>query len=490
MNKQNVLSALFFKFMERCGVQGVQFVIGIILARILSPDEYGLLAIVTVFTTLASSFIQQGIGTALVQSKETTDDDCSTVFHINLGLSIILYLLLFFTAPLIGKVYGNDSISQMIRWLSVTLFFGSYTSIVNAKLTKKLRFKLIMKRSIVSVSISGVVGIGLALSGAGIWALVVQNICHHICDSIVLYLSVRWLPKMIFQKERAKRLFDFGWKISVASILDTLYKELRSVLIGKKYAPEILGYYNRARQFPQLLITNINGAIQSVMLPVLSNYQEDKKQLKAVMRRSITTSTFIVFPMLAGLAAVAPSLVKLLLTDKWMPCVPMMQLLCLNMAFYPIHTANLQAIKAVGRSDIFLKLDIFKKIIGASILLTAFFAFESIYAIVIGGIIGTVLESIINAYPNKKLLDYSYLEQIKDIFASICLSLLMFVIVLMLGEIKASLIVILLIQITAGIVVYTFMAKIMHVEIFEYLCTTFGKVLKGRKNRNDEGQVQ
>ena len=478
MKKERVLSSLLFKFLERCGVQGIQFVVGIILARILSPEDYGLLAIVMIFTTLANVFIQTGISTALVQNKETIETDYSTVFYVNFGISAILYGVLFYAAPLVARLYDNEQLILMLRVLSVILFFGAYNSIVNARLTRAMQFKIILKRSLISSCISGLIGITLALWGAGIWALIVQQIMAYFCESLILIITVRWIPKLCFQIDRAKVLLDFGWKLTLSAFIDALYKELRSVLIGKKYAPDVLGYYNRARQFPQLLVTNINGTIQTVMLPVLSGYQDKKEKLKSVMRRSIKTSTFIVFPMLAGLAAVAPGLIKILLTEKWMPCVRILQLLCVNMAFYPIFTANLQAINAVGRTDIYLKLEIIKKTISVLILTIAYFVFESIYAIVIGGIIGTVLESVVNAYPNRTLLSYSYIEQIKDILPAVGLSVIMFGIVTLIGELSLPILLLLIIQVLVGVATYISMAKLFRVECFKYLISTIKSLTK------------
>ncbi|MGN0647448.1 MAG: lipopolysaccharide biosynthesis protein [Oscillospiraceae bacterium] len=478
MKKENVLSSLLFKFLERCGVHGVQFVVGIVLARILSPGDYGIQAIVMVFITIANVFVQTGLSTALVQNKDTSEDDYSTVFIINLGISIVLYLVLFVSAPFISGIYANGKLCLMIRVLASVLFFGAYSSIVNAMLIRAMRFKTILKRSLLSSIISGLVGIILAMMGAGIWALIIQQITAYFSESVILFLTVRWFPKVHFQKKRAGVLVGFGWKLTLAAFIDAIYKELRSVLIGKKYTPDVLGYYNRARQFPQLLVTNINGVIQTVMLPVLSEYQDEKSRLKAVMRRSMKTSTYVVFPMLAGLAGIAPSLIRILLTEKWMPCVPMLQLLCFNMAFYPIHTANLQAINAMGRSDIYLKLEIIKKSIGVSILVIAYIVFESIYAIVVGGLIGTVLESILNAFPNRKLLRYSYLEQIKDIFPSIGLTLIMFVSVLVAGRIMLSDILVMFIQIIVGVSVYIGLSMLFHVECFEYLYITVKGIIK------------
>lgn len=478
MKREKVLSSLLFKFLERCSVQGIQFIVSIVLARILTPEDYGLLAIVMVFVTLANVFIQTGISTALIQNKQTKEEDYSTIFFVNFFISIVLYVLLYVSAPLIGKVYENEQLVLMLRVISVILLFGAYSSIVNARLNKELRFGIILKRSLISCTISGVIGIFLALVGAGIWALMVQQIMVYLLEAVIFYATVRWIPKLYFQKGRAKELIGFGWKLTLASFIDALYKELRSVLIGKKYTPDVLGYYNRARQFPQLLVTNINGAISAVMLPVLSGYQDEKQKLKSIMRRSIKTSTFIVFPLLAGLAAIAPALVKILLTEKWMPCVPILQLLCVNMMFYPIHTANLQAINAVGRSDIYLKLEVLKKTVEVIILAIAYAVFESVYAIVIGGIIGTVLESIINVYPNKKLLSYSYFEQINDILPSIVLTLIMYIVVILIGKLTLPVIFVLIIQVLTGVAVYVFLAMLFHVECFEYLISIGRKYIK------------
>ena len=284
-----------------------------------------------------------------------------------------------------------------------------------------MQFKKLFFSSSIAITISGILGIILAYSGFGVWALVAQQLLNQIIIVIVLLIILKWYPKLVFSFKRIKILFRYGWKLLLSSLIDTIYMNIRSLIIGKIYHPAILGFYNRGDQFPQIIVSNINGAIQSVMLPALSNEQENKEKVKNMVRRAIVTSSFIIFPMMIGLAVVAEPVVKILLTDKWLACVPFMQIFCISYALWPIHTANLQAINALGHSEIYLKLELVKKILGTVILVISLFF--GVYAIAIGTLVSGVISTFINAHPNKKLLNYSYIEQIKDILPSLFLVL-------------------------------------------------------------------
>jgi O-antigen/teichoic acid export membrane protein len=330
-----------------------------------------------------------------------------------------------------------------------------------------------------AIIVSGTIGIILAYQGFGVWALVAQQLTNQLMITIILWFTVKWRPKLIFSFERVKKLFSYGWKILVSSLIDAFYINLRSLIIGKLYNPAMLGYYNRGDQFPQVIVSNINGSIQSVMLPALASQQDNKQRVKNMVRRSIVTSSFILFPMMAGLAVIAEPLVKILLTDKWLSCVPFLQISCAVYALWPIHTANLQAINALGRSDIFLKLEIVKKIIGLAILGVSIF--YGVYAIAIGMLISGILSAFINAYPNLKLLDYSYKEQWKDIMPSLLLSLIMGVVVYNFKWFHMASWLTLIIQVCAGTIIYIVMAKILKLECYTYLIKALRDIFIARK---------
>lgn len=475
----NILSSLFWKLMERGGTQGIQFIVQIILARLLSPEEYGIIAIVMVFILLANVFVESGFNTALIQKKDADEVDFSSVLYLSLGVATILYVVIFFTAPFIASFYDQTILIQVLRVLSITIFIGAFNSIQNAYVARNMLFKKLFTSSLGSVTISGVVGIIAAYSGLGVWALVLQQLTSQLAVAVILWFTVKWRPHIIFSTTRVKSLFSYGSKLLAAGLLDTLYSNLRTLIIGRMYTPSMLGYYNRGQQFPQLIVSNINGSIQSVMLPALSAHQDDRKRVKEMMRRAVVSSSFLIFPMMVGMAVVAEPLVKIVLTEKWLPAVPFLQIACFTFALWPIHTANLQAINAMGRSDIFLRLEIIKKIMGL-IVLGVSLPF-GVYAIALGGIFSGLIGTFINAYPNKELLNYSYKEQWLDIMPSLLISLIMGGIVYLFNFSNILAWQILILQIVSGGIIYILLAKIFKIESFTYLVGTMKQLINSRK---------
>ena len=473
--KSNILTSLFWKLLERGGTQGIQFIIQIVLARLLAPEQFGTIAIVMVFIHLAQVFVQSGFNTALIQKKDADDVDFSSVFYLSLALAGILYLIIFLSAPYIANFYNDDILIPVLRVLSLTLFAGAFNSIQNAFVSRNLLFKKLFKSSLGAILISGVLGIIAAYQGLGIWALVIQQLVNQISITIIMWFTVKWRPKLVFSFSKVGELFSFGWKLLASSLLNMLYMELRTLIIGKMYTPSMLGYYNRGQQFPKVIVSNIDGSIQSVMLPTLSARQDDRKRVKEMMRRAIVSSSFFIFPMMVGMAVVAEPLVKIVLTEKWLPAVPFLQIACFTFALWPIHTANLQAINAMGRSDVFLKLEIIKKIMGL-IILGVSLPF-GVYAIAFGGIFSGLIGTFINAYPNKELLNYSYKEQWLDIMPSLLISLIMGVIVYLFNFLNVPAWQILILQIVSGGIIYIGLAKIFKIESFTYLVGTMKQLM-------------
>lgn len=469
--------------MERGGTQGIQFFVSIILARLLSPEEYGIIAIVMVFILLANVFVESGFNTALIQKKDADEVDFSSVLYLSLGVATILYGIIFITAPFIASFYDQPILVKVLRILSVTLFIGAFNSIQNAFVARNMLFKKLFASSLGAVTISGIVGVIAAYSGLGVWALVLQQLTSQLAVAFILWFTVKWRPHLTFSITRVKSLFSYGSKLLVSGLLDTLYKNLRTLIIGRMYTPSMLGYYNRGEQFPQLIVSNINGSIQSVMLPALSAHQDDRKRVKEMMRRAVVSSSFLIFPMMVGMAVVAEQLVKIILTDKWLPAVPFLQIACFTFALWPIHTSNLQAINAMGRSDIFLRLEIIKKIIGL-IILGISLPF-GVYAIALGGAFSGITSSFINAYPNKELLNYSYKEQWIDIMPSLLISLIMGGVVYSFNFLSFFTWQILIIQIVSGSIIYILLAKIFKIESFTYLVGTLKQLIKQKKKGND-----
>lgn len=477
----SIATGLFWKLFERFGVQGAQFVLQLVLARMLSPELYGVLSLMIIFTTLADVFIQKGFNTALIQNKEVTEEDYSSVFWVSTGIAVGLYLILFFAAPLIAAFYEMPEIVSPFRVLALMLLPGAFNSVQLAKVSRQMDFKKVFYSNIGGVLISGVAGIVIAYAGGGLWALVAQKLINTVTVCLVMWFTVKWRPKILMNITRIKVLFSYGWKLLVSSLLDTLYQDIQSLIIGKKYDSGTLGYHDRGKQFPQFIIGAVNGAVQSVLLPAMSAEQDNKTKVKSLMRNSIMLSSYIVFPIMAGLAGVATSLVQLLLTDKWLACVPYLQIYCFNCAFYPVHTSNLQAINAMGRSDIFLKLEIIKKLLGFVMLVIAVFCFDSPIAIAMTGIFSAFTSSFINAYPSRNLVGYAYWEQMKDILPSMVASLMMFGGVLLVGLLQLNALLTLVLQVIVGVAFYVALSALIRIEPYRLLLKALRKFLSDRK---------
>ena len=483
--QKTFLSNLIWRFLERCGAQLVTFIVSIVLARILDPEVYGVIALVTVVTTILQVFVDSGLGNALIQKKDADDTDFSTVFYFNIGMCVCLYAILFFCAPLIALFYKLPELTNVIRVLGLTLIISGVKNVQQAYVSRNMLFKKFFFATLGGTIGAAVVGIVMAIYGFGVWALVAQYLFNLVVDTLILWITVKWRPKKTFSWQRLKGLFSYGWKLLVSSLIDTVYNDIRQLIIGKKYSTEDLAFYNKGKQFPNLIVTNINSSIDSVLLPTLAKNQNNKEVVKAMTRRAIKTSSFIMWPLMVGLGVCAESIVRLLLTDKWLFCVPYLRIFCFTYAMYPIHTANLNAIKAMGRSDLFLKMEIVKKVVGIALLLSTMWFGVMIMAYSL--LLSTVLSSIINAFPNKKLLGYSYWEQLKDILPSVLLSVVMGGIVFCVQFIPLAEIWILLIQVPLGAVIYIAGAKIFKFESFEYLLGIIKNLFKkGKAHKTEE----
>ena len=463
----NVISNFIWRFAERCGAQLVTFIVSIVLARILAPEDYGTIALVTVFTTILQVFVDSGLGTALIQKKNADDLDFSSVFYFNFVVCLVLYAAMFMAAPVIAKFYGDVTLTPIIRVISLTIVISGVKGIQQAYVSKNMLFKRFFFSTIGGTIFSAFIGIGLAKAGYGVWALVAQQLSNATVDTVILWITVRWRPRKNFSWERLKGLLSFGWKLLVSSLLDTCYNNLRNLIIGKMYSPSDLAFYNQGDKFPKLIVTNINTSIDNVLLPTMSSAQDDRERVKNMTRRAIKTSTYVMAPLMMGLAFCATPIVKLVLTDKWLPCVPFLRIFCITYMFWPVHTANLNAINAMGRSDWFLRLEIIKKIMGMAILLSTMWF--GVMAMAYSLLLSSVLSQIINSWPNRKLLGYGYLEQVRDFAPGILLAVAMGICVYLIGYISLPTIVTLGIQILAGATFYIGISAILKLEEFEYL---------------------
>ena len=465
--KNKVLNGLFWKVMENGGSQGIQFIISILLARLLSPEEYGVINLVLIFVTIANVIVQNGFGTALIQKQQADERDYSSVFFVNLVTAAVIYTLLFYGAPLISRFYANPELTAIIRVLSLVLFPGAVISVQTAWISRQMQFKGLCISTVATAVVSGAAGVAMAGSGFGVWALAGQQIFYYFTLALVLFFTIPWRPKRIFALDRVNSMFQFGWKLLCASLIDTLFMNLYGLVVGKIYDDNTLGVYSRGEQFPKLIVTNLGTAIQSVMLPALSAHQTYPEQVRRMLQRAIKISVFLVFPMMAGLAASADNLVLVLLGPKWNSCVPFLQISCLAYAVWPMDIANLQALNAMGRSDVFLKLEILKKMVGVLILLLSlrcgpltFIAWKAC---------GDFICTFINAWPNQRLLSYSIGKLWKDILPALLASAAMGISVYIAGNFLPAGILGLAGQVVLGILLYLGISWGGKLESFSYL---------------------
>ena len=467
ITKKNVIGNFIWRFAERCGAQLVTFVVSIVLARILDPKDYGTIALVTVFTTILQVFVDSGLGTALIQKKDADDLDFSSVFYFNFIVCMVLYAGMFMAAPYIAVFYKDATLTPVIRVISLTIVISGVKGIQQAYVSKNMLFKRFFFSTIGGTIFSAVLGIAMAYMGFGVWALVAQQLSNTAIDTLILWLTVRWRPKKMFSFKRLKGLFSFGWKLLVSSLLDTAYNNLRNLIIGKLYSSSDLAFYNQGDKFPKVIVTNINTSIDSVLLPTMSVEQDNPERIKQMTRRAIKTSTYVMAPLMMGLAFCAEPVVRLILTDKWIHCIPFLRIFCITYMFWPVHTANLNAINAMGRSDWFLRLEIVKKIVGLIILLSTMWF--GVMAMAYSLLLSSVLSQIINSWPNRKLLGYGYLEQVRDFASGILLAVAMGICVYFVGYLPLPMIITLLIQIVLGAIIYIAASAILKLEEFEYL---------------------
>ena len=471
-----VLPNFFWRLAERFGAQGVALVVSIILARLLVPEVYGTIALVTVFTQILNVFVDSGFGNALIQKKDADDLDFSTVFYFNIAVCLLLYAGVFLAAPWIARFYNDLALTPVVRVLSLTLIISGVKNVQQAYVSRTMQFKRFFFATLGGTIGAAVIGIAMAYFGFGVWALVAQQIFNATVDTLILWITVKWRPKWMFSWQRLKGLFSFGWKLLASSLLDTVYSDLRQLIIGKLYTSSDLAQYNRGKQLPDLLVNNIDTSINSVLLPAMSQVQDNSARVKSMTRRAMKTSTYVIAPIMMGLAFTAEFVIRLLLTEKWMPCVPFLRIFCITYLFYPVHTANLNAIKAMGRSDLFLKLEIVKKVVGLIVLLSTMWF--GVMAMAYSLLFTSITSQIINSWPNKKLLDYSYPEQIRDILPGILLAVLMGCCIYPIQWLGLPDVVTLLIQVPLGAVIYIGVSAVLRLDSYKYVMKEIQPYLK------------
>lgn len=470
LEKHTVIHSLLWKFFERISVQLITFIVTIVLARLLTPREYGAIALVLVFVNVANVIVEGGLSTALIQKKNSDQLDFSTIFYTTLVVASLFYGILYLCSPYIAIFYKNETLEPVVKVLGISLFFYGANSIQKAYLSKHFLFNKLFYSSLGAIVISGVIGIYLAWKGFGVWALVIQNILAQVCTTIVMLITVKWYPSLQFSWVRFKSLFSFGWKIFVSNMLINITINIRSLIIGKVYNASSLALFDRGKQFPALIIENINSSIQAVIFPVLSCIQDNRESVKLMVRRSIKTSAFFIFPLVVLLGVLAESLVLSLLTAKWIGTVPYIRIFCLAYLLMPMQIANLEAIKALGYSGTTLKLELYKKLI--ELIILAITIPVSVQLIAWGIVVYNFVTLLINVRPNAKILNYGLGVQIKDITPSLIISILMGIILYLFTLLPISPPLMLISGGLIGICVYCGLAMISNNETYLYLKNT------------------
>ncbi len=464
--KKKTVSGFAYKMMERIGAQGVNFIVSIVLARILMPEEYGIISLVLVLITLLDVFVTYGFGNSLIANKNSDNVDFSTCFYFGIFLSIIVYTVVFLGAPVVANFYNIELLTPVLRVMGLRIPIAAVNSVQQAYVSKHMMFKKFFISTSIGTVLSGIIAIIMAYQGFGVWALVEQYLGNVVCDTVCLWIIVGWRPIRAFSFERLKKIYDYGWKILVVGLIDTGYNQLRSLVIAKKYTSSDLAYYNKGNQFPSLGMSVIEPTVNSVLFPALSQCSDNQEEMRGITRRMIMMSTYIVFPMLIGLMVVAKQLVIVLLTEKWLPCVIFLQIGCLAFMFRPLQFINNSVIKAAGESGLLLKLDVLKKTIGILLLLVSIN--YGVEGIAISLVITNVISTIINIAPNRRILNYGYAAQLIDIGKSGVLAVIMGIIVYSIGFLPINAFPLLVIQIIIGVGFYVGASYFAKNESFIY----------------------
>jgi len=427
--KEKTMANLFWKFLERIFAQGISTAVAIVLARLLIPADYGVVTVVLIFINICDTFVSEGFASALIQKKDADQTDFSSMFYASVLLSAGIYMILFLTAPVIAKFFGSgyELLTPVLRVLCLRIPIAAVNAIQQAYVSRKLMFKKFFLSTSVGTAVSAFVGIGMALLGTGSWALVAQYLSNAVIDTCILWFTVKWRPARCFSMERVRGMLSFSGKLLVAGLADRVCEELRSIVIGRRYLPADLAYYNKGSHFSNLIVHNINSSLMAVLYPVMSRFQTNRARLREIAVKSIKLSTYVVFPCMAGFAAVARPFVSLVLTDKWLDCVPYIRIFCAVYSFYPIYTANLQAIKALGKSGAYMATDLIKKAVGIlCLIVTVPFG---IYWIAMGLLFSKLVIWVINGTAAQIVLGYKLHRQFLDILPNGLLTLAMFAIV-------------------------------------------------------------
>ena len=478
--KKSALFGAFWKFAERIGAQFVSLVVSVVLARLLTPEDYSVVGIATVFFSFCNVFITGGFNSALIRKKDADETDYSSVFHISVWIAVAIYVGLFFAAPAIAKLYEKPILTPAFRVMGITLIINAVKSVVCAYISNKLQFKKFFFATLGGTLISAVVGVWMALKGFGPWALIAQNMTNSLIDTLILFATTKLRILLVISWKRLKELFSYGWKIFAASVITVIYEESNAFIIGLKFTTADLSFYTKGRSYPSMLNSSINGTLSAVLFPVMSKVQDDTDAVLNYTRRFFRVASFLIFPVMVGFMAVSDNFIRLLLTEKWMSAAPYIKIFCFCYMFNMIQQGNLQTIRAVGRSDIILKLEIIKKSLYFLVIIGAVILSNTPEALAATALINTVIAMVTNAAPNKKLIGYGFKKQLWDILPNLLVSVVMGGTVYAIGYLSLPVWITLMVQIIAGAVIYIAINAIIKNPDLAYMW----KTLKGCFHKN------
>lgn len=472
--KHETITGFIWRLSQNFGTQIINFGIQIVLARILLPETYGIIALTAIFSAIAVVLIQGAFSASIIQRKTITQLELSSVFYLGIILSLLFFGIMYAISPFVASFYSEPLLKLVLRIQAVNIVIGSLYSVHQALMFKKMEYKKGFISGLLGTIVQGVIGITLALNGYGVWALVYSSIANNVITCITVILLVKWKPNIAFSLNSVRELFSYGSKIFIVNLMNAIYTNLLSLFIGRLYNSETLGYYNRGYSFPVLIMVNVDGAINTVLFSSLSKMQDDPESGLKVLRRSMKMSMFLSAPLMLGLVAVAEPLIELLLTDKWLPSVPFLRIIALGCLIWPL-SARMQAINAIGRSDVALKLNIALRIIG--VVLIIIFSRFNIYALVLSTIVGEFIIAVVLSFVIEKMVGYKIKDQLSDILPSLLLSLFMASIVWLVTWINLPVFLVLSIQLMIGVIIYLVLAWIFKMDSFSYLIETLKSFL-------------
>lgn len=465
--KKDTTKGVFWSLIERFGTQGVQFLVMLVMARLLSPNDYGVVGMLVVFVSIAQAFVDGGFSQALIRKKNRTEVDNSTVFYFNIVVSVLIYLIFYLFAPFVSKFYNMPTLTPFMRVICLSIIINAFGVVQRALFNANIDFKAQAKASLIAIVISGVIGISLAFRGFGPWALVWQQLSNLVVNTLFLWIYSEWRPILAYSWKSFNELFSFGSKLLATSLLNAIYDNIQTIVIGKLYAAKSLGLYSRATHFADLPSQQFTSVFMRVTFPVLCKVQDDLDRLTSVYRRMLRVSAYIVFPLLIGMAAVAHPMIEVFLGKQWIECAYMLQIICFAKMWYPIHAINLDILQVSGRSDLFLKIEIYKKIVSLSLL--ALSAPFGIIAMCYSNLLSSLICLYINTYYSSKILGISLLSQLKDLFPTISLAIVMFAIVQIIMFFISNVFAQLIVGIIVGVVVYVSLSYILRFTEFKEL---------------------